>query len=367
MGRQVAQPHLHPHLQPSNQLTRFAFRKFTGYPLAQNLSPAAYQTLIISPRSHFVFTPLLNSTAVGTLEFRTALEPIRSRRKPNIEFIQGWADSVDFASKTLTVEESVIDAAQAHAAIEAPYKAHTKGEAQIEKHGKRREGKRFEVSYDKLIVTVGCYSQTFGTKGVKENAYFMKDVGDARRVRKRILECFEIAALPTTTDTLREQLLRFAVVGGGPTGMEFAAELSDLVHEDMSKLYPDLTAKVKIMVLDVAPKVLSMFDDKLGKYAIEVFRREGVEVKTSTHVEELRAGLPQTAGREVGVDAAEDSQGCFTLKTEEDGEAGVGMCVWSTGNMMNSLRPKRRRRIAPLTRIRHHRRRPTWLARSDWE
>jgi NADH dehydrogenase FAD-containing subunit len=52
-----------------------------------------------------------------------------------------------------------------------------------------KKGKRFELEYDKLVVAVGCYSQTFGTPGVKENALFLKDVGDARKIRKRILDC----------------------------------------------------------------------------------------------------------------------------------------------------------------------------------
>ena len=131
-----------------------------------------------------------------------------------------------------------------------------------------------------------------------------------------------------------EQLLRFAIVGGGPTGMEFAAELSDLVHQDLSKLYPALTPKVRIAVHDVADKVLSMFDEKLGKYAMDAFRREGVEVKTSHHVRELRPGLPRTGSGE-NMDDVADSQGCYTLTTEEDGDVGVGLCVWSTGNMTN--------------------------------
>ena len=311
----------------------YTYQGYTGYVLSQHLS-SKYQTLVISPRSYFVFTPLLNSTATGTLEFRTALEPVRSKRKPNIEFMQGWADDVDFGRKTVTVEESVADPQQGKAMAEDRRQDHSAGEVTSEKKGLRKEGKRWEVSYDKLVVTVGCYSQTFGTKGVKEHAFFMKDVGDARRIRKRVLECFEIASLPTTTDKLREQLLRFAIVGGGPTGMEFAAELSDLVHEDLSKLYPALVPKVRIAVYDVADKVLSMFDEKLGKYAMETFRREGVQVKTSHHVQELRPGLPRTASDE-NMDDVNDSQGCYTLTTEEDGDVGVGLCVWSTGNMMN--------------------------------
>lgn len=87
---------------------------------------------------------------------------------------------------------------------------------------------------------------------MKEIAYFMKDVGDAKRIRKRVLEWFEITILRTTRDKLREQLLKFAFVGGGPTGMEFPAELSDLVHEDLAKLCPVLVSKVKIIVFEVA-------------------------------------------------------------------------------------------------------------------
>ena len=129
------------------------------------------------------------------------------------------------------------------------------------KKGKRRKGKRWEVSYDKLVVAVGCYSQTFGTSDIKENAFFMKNMGDARRIRKRVLECFEIANLPTTSEQLRKHLLTFAVTGGGPTRMESAAELSDLVHEDLTKLYFDSVPKVSIVVRDVEPQALSMFDE----------------------------------------------------------------------------------------------------------
>jgi NADH dehydrogenase len=89
---------------------------------------------------------------------------------------------------------------------------------------------------------------------------------------------------------------------------------------------------IKISVYDVAPKVLSMFDESLANYAMEVFKREGVELKTSHHVEELRPGLP---AQDVGIMNVPDTEGCYTLKTKEEGEVGVAMCVWSTGNMMN--------------------------------
>ena len=126
-------------------------------------------------------------------------------------------------------------------------------------------------------------------------ALFLKDIGDARKIRRRILEIFDLAVLPTTTEKVKKNLLHFAVVGGGPTGMEFAANLSDLIHQDLSKLYPSLMRYVRISLYDVAPKVLPMFDASLADYAVKIYTREGIDIKTSHHVEELRKGFPDDA------------------------------------------------------------------------
>lgn len=210
------------------------------------------------------------------------------------------------------------------------------------------KGELFDLKYDKLVVAVGCYSQTFKTpyvhgqkssflstltplsnRGVKEYANFLKDVGDARNIRKRILECFEAAELPTTTDEVRKQILSFCLIGGGPTGMETAAELHDFIKEDLSKLYPSLVRFCSVTVYDVAPKVLGAFDDKLVQYAMKIFKREGIAIKTSRHIERLSAGLPgqdpKDQGRRPGL----------TLKIRGEGDIGIGMCVWATGLMPN--------------------------------
>jgi len=71
-----------------------------------------------------------------------------------------------------------------------------------------------------------------------------------------------------------------------------------------------------------------MFDLSLATYAIELFKRDGIQIKTEHHIESLQPGLP-------GSTDPDSDGGCFTLKTKEDGEVGVGMCVWSTGLMMN--------------------------------
>jgi NADH dehydrogenase FAD-containing subunit len=279
---------------------------------------------VVSPRSYFVFTPLLNDAAVGTLEFRTTLEPVR-RRNSGVSFLQGWADDVDFAERSVTVEPSTLDPDVGHALTGERH-----GNQSIQPVG--HTVPTFKVNYDKLIIAVGCYSQTFGTKGVKENALFLKDVGDARKIRRRILELFEMAGLPATTEKVRNDLLHFAIVGGGPTGMEFAAQLCDLVQQDLRKLYPGLTDYVRISLYDVAPKVLPMFDATLADWAVRNYKRQGIEIKTSHHVEELRQGFPNE-----GSDHPEHKMkgGVYTLRTREEGDIGIGMCVWSTGNMMN--------------------------------
>ena len=299
---------------------------WAGYNLSRSLKSSKYQTVVVSPRSHFAFTPLLASTSVGTLEFRTALEPIRSRNRAT-KLFQGWADDVDFENKRISVEEAVENSEPGASLKDDPVDT---TEVCNRSQGMGR-GQAFDMAYDKLIIAVGCYNQTFNTKGVKENAYFLKDVGDARRIRNRILACFERAALPTTSETTKKQLLNFAVVGGGPTGIEWSAELHDLIHDDLRKLYPELAPLAKITVYDVADHVLGMFDSKLSEYAIKTFARQGISIQTSHHVVELRPGSPDNNVRS----SEDDTSGVYTLETKEDGKMGVGMCVWSTGLMMN--------------------------------
>jgi NADH dehydrogenase FAD-containing subunit len=301
---------------------------WAGFTVARSLDSSKFQTVVVSPRSYFAFTPLLASTAVGTLEFRTALEPVRSRRT-KVDFFQGWADDVDFKNKTITIEQSVDDPMQGMALTTDRHAGETKEQREAEKKKEVEKGRMFDLTYDKLIVTVGCYSQTFETPGVREHAHFLKDVGDARRIRNRLLACFEGAALPTTSDEMRRQLLNLAVVGGGPTGIEFSAELHDLINEDMARIYPELIKFHKITVYDVAEKVLPMFDEKLAKYAMQKFKRKGIDIKTSHHVEELRRGAP--AERNASPDDSSDYN-LYTLKVKEEGEIGVGMCVWSTSS-----------------------------------
>lgn len=95
------------------------------------------------------------------------------------------------------------------------------------------------VPYDKLIIAVGSTAATHGVSGL-ENCYQLKTISDAQKIRQRIIDNFEIASLPTTSPEERSRLLSFVVCGGGPTGVETAAEIYDLCQEDVMKYYPKI-------------------------------------------------------------------------------------------------------------------------------
>lgn len=87
-----------------------------------------------------------------------------------MNFFQGWADGVDFKNKKITIEESVDDPNTSLALTHDRHADQTKKQRQEERIVEAKQGRLFDLTYDKLIVTVGCYSQTFGTPGVKEHA-----------------------------------------------------------------------------------------------------------------------------------------------------------------------------------------------------
>lgn len=81
---------------------------------------------------------------------------------------------------------------------------------------------------------------------------------DAQKIRRSVIECFEKASLPNLSDEEKRKVLHFVVVGGGPTGVEFAAELHDFVTEDLVRLYPKLEDLVKISLIEAGDHILNM-------------------------------------------------------------------------------------------------------------
>lgn len=168
----------------------------------KNLDKNKYDVIVVSENNYFLFTPLLPSGTVGTLELRSLIEPIRKiASRINGHYLEGRAVDVDLNKKLLEVQGC---------------------------NGQEN----FYVPYDKLIVAVGATSMTHGVDGI-ENTVSLKTIQDARNIRHKVTENVEKACLPTTTPEERKRLLSFVVCGGGPTGVEFAAEMSDWINEDL--------------------------------------------------------------------------------------------------------------------------------------
>lgn len=98
----------------------------------------------------------------------------------------------------------------------------------------------------------------------------------------------------------RARLLSFVIVGGGPTGVEVAAEMFDMMQEDMSKLYPELMPFVKIRVIELMDYVLSAYDRKLGEYTANLFKRNGIELVCPARIETVN-GCVQSSSAVVPV------------------------------------------------------------------
>ena len=161
-----------------------------------------------------------------------------------------------------------------------------------------------------------CVTNTFNNPGADENAYFVRNVADAKRVQYRLKQLLELASLPGVTEQEQMDLLHIIVVGGGPTGFEIAAEMSDLFNDDFSKLYPRLSGKMTMTIHDAANFILGAFEDSLRQHTIGSFSGRNVEIVTDSKIKQV----------------AKDS-----ITTEAEGRIGCGMCLWTAGNKQCTL------------------------------
>lgn len=114
---------------------------------------------------------------------------------------------------------------------------------------------------------LGSKTNTHGVKGL-ENCNFLKTIDDARNIKHKVMGNLEIACLPTTSDEERRRLLSFVICGGGPTGVEFAAELCDMLNEDLSRSFPKLLRnEVSVHLIQSRSHILNTYDETLSLYA----------------------------------------------------------------------------------------------------
>ncbi|GAA5979576.1 hypothetical protein JCM5350_004943 [Sporobolomyces pararoseus] len=257
----------------------------------KELDNTGYNVVVISPRNYFLFTPLLPSVTVGTLGARSILEPTRfltRHMKRKTEVYEGEVYEVDPEKKTVRFLDN----------------SEIKGEVA-----------GTEISYDYLVYAVGAENQTFGIKGVKENACFLKEVWDAEKIRGRIMDCIETANFAGQTQAEIDRLLHFVVVGGGPTGVEYAGELHDFLKEDLGDWYPELASRIKITLIEALPNVLPMFSKQLIDYTMSTFKENKIDIATKTMVKEVKEKtlIAQNEKKELV-------------------EYPYGLLVWATGN-----------------------------------
>lgn len=253
-----------------------------------------YELILVSPRNYFVYTPLLPAMCAGTVEERSIVEPVRAVMSSKGKFFEAKCTEI------LPEERSIVACFPEDAGFPEAC---------------------FKIPYDILVMAVGCVNNTFGIQGVAEHTNFFKSIEDAAKLRLRISECFERAALPQTTAEERQKLLSFVIVGGGPTGVEVAAELHDLIVNDLSKLYPDeVMENVRIKVVELMDHVLSTYDRAISNYTADTFKRNGIELVLNSRV------------------ASVNPDGVTLVNKEgEETQLPFGACVWATGIAMHPL------------------------------
>jgi len=268
--------------------------------LLKKLDTENYNVVVISPRNYFLFTPLLPSCTTGTIEHRSIMEPIRSilrQKKASVKFYEAEATSIDPERKIVKISDN------------------------SEVRGDRLET---EVAYDMLVIGVGAENSTFGIPGVKEHSCFLKEIGDAQQIRKRIMDCVETAKFKDQSSEEIDRLLHMVVVGGGPTGVEFAAELQDFFEQDIKKLIPDIADRFRVTLIEALPNVLPSFSKHLIEYTESTFKEEKIDIKTKTMVKKV-------------TDKTVEAEATGPDGKKETVVLPYGLLVWATGNAVRGI------------------------------
>ena len=175
--------------------------------------------------------------------------------------------------------------------------------ARLDLEGRRviaADGRAFE--YDWLVIATGAETNFFGIESVERVALGLKHLPDAMALRNHVLGCFEAALLEKDLEA-RRQWLTFLVVGGGPTGVEYAGALSELFRLVLPGDFPDLDVRQsRVVLLEALDRLLFEFPSELGEYTKQALEKKGVEVRLATRVTDVdgESGVRLADGSEVG-------------------------------------------------------------------
>jgi len=224
---------------------------FAGVFAARELAGAPCDVLVLDRNNAHAFLPLLYQVATAAVEAAHIAAPVRAviralgRRAANLDFLMAEARGVDFAARRLLAVD--------------------------------QEGREHALPYDYLLLAPGSVTNTFGVPGADSRAFSLKNLEEAVRLRNHILRSFEAAAWATDEDA-RQHKLCFAVVGGGPTGVELAGAMAELMAGSLRRDFPRLgLCRPCVTLIEAGDGLLPGFPDGLRAYAADKLRRLGVD------------------------------------------------------------------------------------------
>lgn len=225
---------------------------FGGLWALKSLSKIDGEIVLIDRNNYHTFFPLLYQIAASELEPEDIVYPVRSilRKFRSVKFIMGEVKGVDIKKRMIV-------------------------------------GDDFTVGYDYLIIASGSISNFFNVKGAAEYSFPLKTLDDAIYLRNHILSCFEHAVHERDSGK-RGRMLTFCIVGGGPTGVEFAGALAELIRGPIAKDFPAIDiSEVKLILIEAGGYLLPGIPEKLSLYTAERLKSMGVDVRLNSIVTEI--------------------------------------------------------------------------------
>ena len=238
---------------------------FGGLNAARGLAGSGAEIVVIDRTNHHVFQPLLYQTATAALAESDIASPVRAilRSQREATVIMGEVTGVDPARQVVAVKDTA------------------------------------EVAYDYLILAIGADYSWFGHDEWSAHATVLKTLENAGTIRLRLLSAFEWAESRTDPQEIR-RLLTFAIVGGGPTGVELAGSIAELSRatlvRDFRRIRPE---SARIVLCEAGPRLLAEFPHGLSDYAANALRSLGVEVRLGTKVEQIDAAGIVSSGERI--------------------------------------------------------------------
>lgn len=228
---------------------------FGGLAAAKALEKVEADVLLIDRSNHHLFQPLLYQVATAALSPADIASATRAMfsRSSNVSVLMDEVTGVDAAQRQVTALQSGI------------------------------------ISYDFLILATGAEYSFFGNDAWAEHAPVLKSIDDALHIRARLLAAFEDAERSTDPEEIR-RLLTFALVGGGPTGIEMAGAIAELARTALSSNFRRITEKdVRILLVEAGPALLGACRASQSQVALDALRDLGVEVMLGKAVKHIDA------------------------------------------------------------------------------